>query len=1223
MIHVALLQETRHRQDTDLHIAGYTAYPCNCTDCLGIITYIRNDIDGDVIHSTIAKPTDVQKIHIWHAEKKYTFYNVYNPPTAELKLPDIQETVLHNTILAGDFNGHSPQWGYPTYNRTGHIIEELCGSTNLSVLQNADTQPTLLHRRHLSLSRPDLTIPSADLIDICRIETLDDIGSDHRPTLISVLTPEKTYRNRKPRWNFKKANWIKYRIVSDDLLGKITESQDANKFNDEVVSAILNACAQSAPRGSRKFYKPFWNADIEAAVNNRNTARDVLEDTSKPEDRAQYNKACAQVKLTVKAAKKDAWQKTTADLNLDHEGNKAWSLLKNLAGDKRTSNPKPMEDNGSTLATDQKKAEHMNRFYASVSRAAELNDQDREKLKNLKSEEKAPKPAISLFGTPFSKNELRQAFSKIKLRKAPGPDKIHAEMLLKLGPVGKDVLLRLINLSWEQNKDLPQVWKNAHLVPILKKGKNPAEPRSFRPISLTSCIGKVAERMINRRLYWYLETSGYLGKNHAGFRKGKCTEDQLFRLTQSIQDGFQNKKHTLAVFVDLQQAYDRVWRKGLLMKMSDIGIHGHMYSWIKFFLTNRTIQTKMNDALSSKEVLEEGLPQGSCLSCTLFLIYISDMEEVLDILLALYADDLVLWVTRSDIYDAASVMRTELRKLEKYCVKWKLKINEPKTVYTIFTKSSKVEKEPIRLKINNNEIGKDQNPTYLGMQLDRQLTLKNHVENLKSKATKRLKLIKKLSSTNWGADKRTLRSLYLGYVRSALEYGAALLTTCSKDNQNSLDKIQNSALRLVNGGMRSAPTAACEIHANVEPLGKRREKAALELYEKTKRMSCDNPNRAMVDDWEPKQRIQQKSVLHKVWEIREKHHLPDQRKLSSAVLKDLPPHMDLKPPEIKTWIKGNLSKKDDPVEILRASLQTIDTYSDKWIHVYTDGSAFRGTSNAGYGVLIHYPDGSSGELSGACGEHASNYDAEIAAIETALDYIKTFFHTFPLRNQSIVIFTDSLSALQGLENDPTVKEEFRHILKHTHEIKVTYGVEIVMQWIPGHSNIPGNDKADTLAKEGSRHEQPHTQTTLQTAKQIIRSNYKEEWLNEWALGNTGRILFKYMTTPKANDEIDRLNRKDQSTIFRLRTQHIPLNKHLNRIGVIAEKTCPLCNHPEETVEHHLFHCPKLADLRVQLLPPLPDIHNTLFCKHTQLKNTCTYHYMSLSRRAKAHKLLVR
>ena len=91
----------------------------------------------------------------------------------------------------------------------------------------------------------------------------------------------------------------------------------------------------------------------------------------------------------------------TADLNLDHEGNKAWTLLKNLSGDKRSSNPKPMEHNSATLATDQKKAEHMNKFFASVSRAAELTDQDREKLKELKSEEKAPKTSHFTFLNTF------------------------------------------------------------------------------------------------------------------------------------------------------------------------------------------------------------------------------------------------------------------------------------------------------------------------------------------------------------------------------------------------------------------------------------------------------------------------------------------------------------------------------------------------------------------------------------------------------------------------------------------------------------------------------------------------------------------------------------------------------------------------------------------------------------------------------------------------------
>ena len=188
------------------------------------------------------------------------------------------------------------------------------------------------------------------------------------------------------------------------------------------------------------------------------------------------------------------------------------------------------------------------------------------------------------------------------------------------------------------------------------------------------------------------------------------------------------------MFVDLQQAYDRVWRKGLLMKLNDIGIHGKMYNWIKFFLTDRTIQTKMNDAISSKEVLEEGLPQGSCLSCTLFLVYIKDLEDVISTENALYADDLALWATHSDISSAASEIRKNLKRLETFCEKWKLKISEPKTVYTVFTRSHKVARERIILRINKKELQKEQYPTYLGMQLDRQLTLKQHIDNLRSKS---------------------------------------------------------------------------------------------------------------------------------------------------------------------------------------------------------------------------------------------------------------------------------------------------------------------------------------------------------------------------------------------------------------------------------------------------------------------------------------------------------
>jgi len=176
---------------------------------------------------------------------------------------------------------------------------------------------------------------------------------------------------------------------------------------------------------------------------------------------------------------------------------------------------------------------------------------------------------ISLFEEDFNIVELCQALRKLKQKKAPGPDKIHNEMLFNLGTKGKEVLCRLVNTTW-RTSGIPKAWRTAQIIPLLKKGKPPGEAKSYRPISLTSCIGKLAERMVNNRLYWYLENSNSLNPHQAGFRKGSSTEDQLFKLSQNIQDGFQETKHTVAIFVDLQQAYDRVWRKGLLMKMMDL-----------------------------------------------------------------------------------------------------------------------------------------------------------------------------------------------------------------------------------------------------------------------------------------------------------------------------------------------------------------------------------------------------------------------------------------------------------------------------------------------------------------------------------------------------------------------------------------------------------------------------------------------------------------------------
>ena len=262
---------------------------------------------------------------------------------------------------------------------------------------------------------------------------------------------------------------------------------------------------------------------------------------------------------------------------------------------------------------------------------------------------------------------------------------------------------------------------------------------------------------MNYWLYHWLDKNKIIDNSQAGFRKGCRTEDQLFRFVQSAIDGFQRGQHTTAVFIDLQQAYDRVWRKGLLMKMDKIGVHGKMLQWIQAFLTNRTIQTTVEGSTSSKRTLEEGLPQGSALSCTLFLIFINDLPSLLNVHKALFADDLVIWTTEKYSILARAKLRRALGTIGAYCNFWKLKINVSKSVYSVFSKSHKEARQEINFTIDGAPLIKQENPVYLGVPLDRQLNMIPFMDSLKEKARRRIRLIKRLATTTWGANKGTLR----------------------------------------------------------------------------------------------------------------------------------------------------------------------------------------------------------------------------------------------------------------------------------------------------------------------------------------------------------------------------------------------------------------------------------------------------------------------------------
>lgn len=145
---------------------------------------------------------------------------------------------------------------------------------------------------------------------------------------------------------------------------------------------------------------------------------------------------------------------------------------------------------------------------------------------------------------------------------------------------------------------------------------------NYRPIALTSNVCKLMERMVNERLTYYLEKRGMVAPYQSGFRRGRGTMDSVLCLEDDVRKAQVNKETVAAVFFDVEKAYDMMWREGLMTKLHKLGIGGRMFNWLMDFLRGRSIQAKVESEMSSQHRVENGTPQGSVVSPTLFSVII-------------------------------------------------------------------------------------------------------------------------------------------------------------------------------------------------------------------------------------------------------------------------------------------------------------------------------------------------------------------------------------------------------------------------------------------------------------------------------------------------------------------------------------------------------------------------------------------------------------------------
>ncbi|MEW8548123.1 MAG: reverse transcriptase domain-containing protein, partial [Candidatus Thiodiazotropha sp.] len=759
------------------------------------------------------------------------------------------------------------------------------------------------------------------------------------------------------------------------------------------------------------------------------------------------------------------------------------------------------------------------------------------------------------LNSQFTIFELNHALSS-KHNSAPGADTVSYEMLKQLPDSSKMELIKLINSSWEKG-EVPADWKIATVIPIMKPHKDKLNPQSYRPISLTSAICKTMETMVANRLTSHLEKNGHLSNNQSGFRKNRSTIDQLVRLESEINMAFMENKCQAAVTLDLEKAFDLMWTSGTLIKLNEFGINGHMFRWIHNFLSGRKIQVRVGDKISDQHDLENGCPQGSVLSPILFNVIINTLDDALgddpNLSLSQFADDSALWTKHSSPKHALNKLQQALNTIELWSQVWGFKISTIKTKAIIFTKKRLNISTLSKLTLFNSEIEFSDEITFLGMILDSKLTWGQHIKSLIEKCNKDLNLMRMVSGTTYGADKKVLLNLYKALILSKLDYGAQAYNSAPKHLLSKLDLIQNKALRIATRAFHSTPINALEVECGIKPLKLRREELILKYWARSSPLGQSLPINNLIADFgclTTKRAPRFNPYTVTVRKLLKEHNLQQDIQSPNFMEK-----WDLTIETPSLVLKDKLGKKTTNSDsfMKENSLNHItENYPNK-INIYTDGSKDPIANTAGAAFVIPERNYVSKiKLNPAL----SVFTTELIAIEHALIWI------LENRVPNAVILTDSLSSIQALKSGKsrTRPDKVNKILSLLN-LAATVKFKISMEWIPAHVGINGNEMADSAAKAAmTTGTMDNTKPSKMEIYPLINEAITKKWQNQWSNSTKGRMLHFIQPVVKTQCNIYSPKRRYDVVYSRLRLGHCGLGCHHygNQSGL-----CPYCNDPED------------------------------------------------------------
>ena len=409
---------------------------------------------------------------------------------------------------------------------------------------------------------------------------------------------------------------------------------------------------------------------------------------------------------------------------------------------------------------------------------------------------------------PFAISEVTQIIKNLKNTQSTGPDNISNIHLKHLGPVAIKALTEIYNRSWLYN-EIPQIWKHANIIPILKPNKQPNLPSSYRPISLLSNLAKVMERLIQPQIKQQLPVSPI----QHGFKENHSTSTLLTNLTQHIADGFNQTSppsRTILAAIDINKAFDTLPKHILIQKIHNTTLHNNHKRWLVNLLTGRSANVIHKNTKSHTKILYNGLAQGAILSPPFFNLFTHDipLPDNTKTQISLYADDMTITAQDPKILIATNLLQNYLSTIQDWLLTNRMTASPDKSSITLFTPDRRESNLHPRLTMFGTPLPLNKNPILLGITYDTHLTFTPHTKTIKHTSLQKNKVLKTLSGTTFGQSKESQCIIYKQYYRNTIDYAHTAwwpIASNSKTNIKNLEIAQNAALRTITGCLHTTP----------------------------------------------------------------------------------------------------------------------------------------------------------------------------------------------------------------------------------------------------------------------------------------------------------------------------------------------------------------------------------------------------------------------------------